>query len=510
MDPPMHAPPSRSHLLLLRQPVLLGCLVAAFLVGLILRVWIASSSLGALDADEAVVGLMARGIARGELPIFYWGQQYGGAQEAYLTAPGLALAPASVAAVKAVPLLLHSIGVWLCYLIGRRIATPEAGLFAAALFWIWPGYFVWWSLKATGFYGMTIVAGLAGWLCALRIDHEPARRDYFVFGLVAGLGWWASPQIMFLLAPAVIWLTVRGRWGLRSVGYVALAATATALPWLYANLQSGLGSLRAPAIPVVDNTYFHRLQTFFVEALPATIGLRLEDEGGWFFHPLGMVAYAVALGAALVVLGLRSHRLLRIALLSYPLLYAISPFSQGEPRYLYLLAPILVLVVTVAVRTNAMRLLTLLAAVVLSTGSLVAMERYQTSSPFAPDVRVPGGLAQLADDLEAAGVKTVFADYWLAYPITFFSQEEVIATPFRGIVRNQSYEAVVRSAPGSAFVMPSSSVTVALVRSAVTATGAAFEEMRFGGFTLIRSDATIAPESVPRLQDASLDPSIGR
>jgi len=49
-------------------------------VGTALRVWAALLPQGALDADEAVIGLMTRGILRGTLPVFFPGQGYGGTQ----------------------------------------------------------------------------------------------------------------------------------------------------------------------------------------------------------------------------------------------------------------------------------------------------------------------------------------------------------------------------------------------------------------------------------------------
>ena len=59
--------------------------------GAALRVWAVLLPQGALDADEAVVGLMARGILHGTLPVFFPGQGYGGTQESFLAAPLVAV-----------------------------------------------------------------------------------------------------------------------------------------------------------------------------------------------------------------------------------------------------------------------------------------------------------------------------------------------------------------------------------------------------------------------------------
>src|SRR4051812_39337598 len=80
-------------------------LVAALAVALGVRLAVLVSPLGELDADEAVVGLMARHIAfNGELPIFYYGQAYLGSLEAFSAAPLFLAFDSSGALLKMVPL----------------------------------------------------------------------------------------------------------------------------------------------------------------------------------------------------------------------------------------------------------------------------------------------------------------------------------------------------------------------------------------------------------------------
>ena len=55
--------------------------------GIAFRIWALLLPQGALDADEAVVGLMSRSILHGTLPVFFPGQGYGGTQESFLAAP---------------------------------------------------------------------------------------------------------------------------------------------------------------------------------------------------------------------------------------------------------------------------------------------------------------------------------------------------------------------------------------------------------------------------------------
>src|SRR5688572_11851251 len=84
-----------------RLPTGLKIILGLSLLGAIgLRIWLLNRSLGRLDADEAVVGLMARHVLEGEFPTFFWGGQYGGAQEAYLTSLAFAAFGSSTLVLK--------------------------------------------------------------------------------------------------------------------------------------------------------------------------------------------------------------------------------------------------------------------------------------------------------------------------------------------------------------------------------------------------------------------------
>jgi len=88
---------------------LLGGLLAAVWP---LRLWVLSAS-NELNADEAIPGLMARHIAdASELPVFYYGQPYFGALEAYRIAglfallgfhPWLVVVPAGASSPALIP-----------------------------------------------------------------------------------------------------------------------------------------------------------------------------------------------------------------------------------------------------------------------------------------------------------------------------------------------------------------------------------------------------------------------
>ena len=150
---------------------LLALAAAGAVFGIAMRVWILLSSQGALDSDEAVVGLMAKGILHGRLPVFFPGQGYGGTQEAFLAAPLVALFGLSATTIRVVPIALWAVGAILVWRIGRRLLDETRAVLAAVLFWIWPTYFDWKSTRAHGFYGSELVLGLVILLLVVRL-HE--------------------------------------------------------------------------------------------------------------------------------------------------------------------------------------------------------------------------------------------------------------------------------------------------------------------------------------------------
>ena len=61
--------------------------LVVFLAGVLLRVAYFLSIKHVIDPDEAVVGLLARHILEGELPVFMYGQAYNGSLESCIIAP---------------------------------------------------------------------------------------------------------------------------------------------------------------------------------------------------------------------------------------------------------------------------------------------------------------------------------------------------------------------------------------------------------------------------------------
>ena len=431
--------------------------LAAIVAGAALRVWVLASPLGTLDADEAIVGLMARHVLDGELSVFYWGALYGGSQDAILAAAVFAVFGSSVVALKLVSVAIFAAAAVLVWRVGRRTVGEPAARIAAALFWLWPPFLVWWSTKERAYFGTGLVLGLLALLLALRLRERDSRVDAAALGLVVGLGLWVTLQSWLLAVPAVAWLLWRRPAVLRLAWSAVPAALVGASPWLAWNLRHGWNAVVPESVAGAESTYVGRLWDLFAAVLPTWLGLRVPYSLDWAFGAVvgvGLLVVALAGFAYALVRRRRGLEPLLSVAVAFPFLYAASSFTflKTEPRYLVFLSPVIALLLGHALATRPrLAAAGLAAALAITIVGLRTLERQDLFTPEVHEGGVTTELAPLIDRLEREGVEHVFANYWLAYRISFESDERVIATS-TGHVRYQPHDRAVRADPNAAYV----------------------------------------------------------
>jgi 4-amino-4-deoxy-L-arabinose transferase-like glycosyltransferase len=482
----------------------LGAAIVALLVaGAVLRVWILVGSLGTLNSDDATVGLMARHLLDGEVRSFFWGQDYGGTPQLFLVAVALKLFGSSPLTLKIPTILLSAAASWLVWRVGRRTIGEPAARVAAALFWVWPPIFVWFSTSERLFYFNTLVLGLVVVLCALRMVQGGTRLDPIALGFAAGVGWWATVQIAYFLIPVGIWLTVRLGRRILSVAPAFPAAVLGALPWIVHNAHYGLISLKLPQAQPVPNGFIDNARAFFRTGLPIALGLRLPFSGRWILPAVAVSAYLLLVAGFLFGLAKRQAGtgLLFLIVALYPFLFAVSPLSWfvADARYLVFLAPFAALLIGRVLAGDGARTVLpaagLALALALSVGGLVAMERQRLTTLGAPDIKIPEDFAPLMDTLEREGILYVYANYWIAYRLTFESDERIIAQPFFSS-RYPPYEAAVRRSQRAAYLFISGSASIRRFETAITRKGIAYQRITPGAFTVFVPERTITPQEL--------------
>ena len=190
-----------------------GVLAVILACAALLRIGLLARDVPTLDSDQAVVGLMALHLLRGEWSVFYWGQAYMGSLEALLVAPFLWLFGASSLALHLAPLCAALAFLVTVYLMGAALYSRMVGLAATALLAAGPAFFVVWSVRASGGYIETLLLGQILLLLVLKSDgaRGVTARMAGLIGLVAGVAVWTNLLVLpYLIGAAVLaWLRRR-------------------------------------------------------------------------------------------------------------------------------------------------------------------------------------------------------------------------------------------------------------------------------------------------------------
>jgi hypothetical protein len=450
-----------------------GLLVAAAgVAGIALRVWVHRSALGVPDSDEAVVGLMVRHAAHGDLTTFFWGQAYGGSQEVLLTVPLFWVAGSGWVALRLVPIALSAVAALVVWRVGRRTIGEPAATVAGCLAWVWPPFAAYKLTHQWGFYASGLLYSALLLLLVLRMVERPTRERVGILGLVLGLGLWQSAQLVPVVVAALAWALWRSRDWLRHAWLGVVLAILGALPSIVWNVRHDWGSFMSP----IDDTttYYHRLRVFASPLLPMLLGLRTPFTQEALPPAAVTLLFYAALVALFVYGAYRSRRsdasLLYVVVAAYPFVYTLAPatFFSQEPKYLLMLAPALALLAAQAATTYWRGVAVLAVGMALSAATLERMQTYFETVPAQPPV-APRDLRPLVAVLDDLRLDRVYADFWLAYRLTFDTDERIVAAQnkFTGVtfdggqavasrhpfIRWPAYEREVESAPRRGFVL---------------------------------------------------------
>ena len=481
---------------ILTERVLLALILA---LGAALRVWLLLGPFGEIDADEAVVGLMAMQVP-GELPAFYWEQQYLGTLEPLTAALVFAVAGGpSAAALKLVPDAFSMVFVFLVYLTARPVFGPGPALVSALYLAIPPSFFAAWSVKARGGYPEALALGQVCLLAAQRLADACSMRRSAILGwsltcgLAAGLALWTHPLAVVMVVSAGTYLLLAWRpWRpagradrpiVAALGVAAVGLVVGLAPAIVHNVAHDFPSLRFAAGGGTEpRAALLNLWGLIRYGLPVLVGLAegtpsrellLQD---WPTRPgsswlvtillplLGLWLVWWYRGSLLaLVRGGSTPRecgpaLFLLILLLVPPFAAVSRFANlwAEPRYalpIYAAVPLVASIVYAArLRGRLPGRLLLGALLALNLFSLVTSD-YRLSLPTNAGESTAANRATLIRALEARGIDRIYTDYWLAYPIAFESHEVIVPSVWSGgFGRRASYSHLVFISPSPAFV----------------------------------------------------------
>lgn len=274
--------------------------LSLFAMAGILLVW--RWALAFFWVDQANCGLLAQAVLDGRWPIYVYGVHYMGALDGYIAAPLLTLTGPSSLIWNFWPVFYYLLTMIALYR-SLKLVNARAGVLVGLLYVaIPPAELMFHAGQALTHYSLCLLLGsLLIWLSLVmwRAQRWPMWQT-FLWGLLAGLGYWANNQTAVVIAPCGLFLVLfrirRIRFGNALSGLVGLAAGVW--PVIYYKLM--YGALDQPrADKVFSPDWFAGNWPLFAQnAMPQVLGINLTPEqknlqSPWFWIYLAFAAFTM-------------------------------------------------------------------------------------------------------------------------------------------------------------------------------------------------------------------------
>jgi 4-amino-4-deoxy-L-arabinose transferase-like glycosyltransferase len=503
---------------------LLGIAIASS----ILKIALLLADVLPFNADEAIVGLMARNFLNGDWEIFFYGQAYMGTLDASLVAGLFALFGPQIVLIRVLQILLYIGTILTTGYLGLLIFKSERIGLLAAIFMAIPTVNVTlYTTVSLGGYGEVLFLGNLLIIAALKIYRKPQKPWYILWGFCAGLGIWAFGLILIYVLPTFILLVYkvfqepnRGERAL-NLGLSAGAFFLGLSPWITWALSNGFSPLfqelfgSAISGASSSNPFFAilaHLYNFLLFGTTVIFGLRPPWEIRWLAQPLLPVALAFWLFILVLAFQNLSKQdeapvgrwVLVGVMITLVAGYVFTPFG-ADPSGRYFLTFMIPLslfagefCVDLLQRPKVGRWGYLLPVVILTYnlwGTWQAANRFppglttQFDSVSWIDHRFDDELIQF---LKVQGETRGYSNYWVTYPIAFQSDEEIIFVPylpyhqdFRYTSRDsryQPYDEMVEESDRVAYITTNHPALDEFLRNSFRDQGLRWEEKWIGDY----------------------------
>jgi len=442
------------------------CLVIVIiLLGVGIKVFLLITDRLPFNADEAVVGLMATHILRGELPIFYYGQSYMGSLDALLVAGMFVVFGKSVVAIRIIQILLFCGTLATTYLLAFRLTGKiEAGWIAVLLMAIPTVNLTLYSMISLGGYGEALFLGNLILFLGIWVIQKREWYAFLLLGLLAGFGLWVNGLILVFSIPVIallLWKRLqKGEAAHRNkiqsgLFLILIGGLLGAMPWWFYGFQNGFDSLVAELFgSAISNTevgYFTslglRLVSFVIFGMTVIFGLRPPWEIRWLVLPLIPLIVAIWV---FILIGFRklvrnipeladSGFLLGGVMVTTMAGFILTPFGN-DPSGRYFLPFCVPLAIIAGIYLANMQshlqnwrwvILALLAAY--NLGGII--QCWQKTPPGfttqfdATTIYDHSYTDELIVFLQSNSITRGYTTYWISYPLAFLSDEKLIFIP---------------------------------------------------------------------------------
>ena len=200
-------------------------IILLFIIYLVTRIPALLSPQCFIAADEAVEGIMAKHILRGERPIFQYGASYGGglAIISYIAALFFKLFGVNYLIIKVVPLMFSLAAIVLLYIFLRKHFNQKIAYLTSILLTISPPFFTMWNCKIQSYVTAMFFNILVMFIFYEIFFKSDDVKNILLFGLVSGIGYYNHQSMLVtLLACFMVLFTKNKKFFLdkRWLGYI--------------------------------------------------------------------------------------------------------------------------------------------------------------------------------------------------------------------------------------------------------------------------------------------------
>ena len=427
-------------------------------VGAFLKAGLLLANVVPLNADEAIVALMARHIVRGSRPLFFYGQAYLGSLDAWLIAGGFAIFGQQVWVIRLVQIFLYMGTIWTTAQLGEVVFSRRVGILAAWFLAIPTVNVTLYTMATLGGYGEALLIGNVILLVALRIIEEQLTRPLYwlLIGGLVGFGLWVFGLTVVYSIPAGLFL-LQYLWRNRTdVGSVVMPILLTgggfflgAFPYWLGVVQVGGGLVAAElggsAIAGVEGgSYFYQVgqHLFGLLLLGTTVifGLRPPWEVRWLVLPL--MPMVLGLWGWVIVRMVRRPKpkgewVLLGMIITLAVGFVFTPYG-ADPSGRYFVPLVVPLSLFAADAVLGLARPRLRVGLILLVLGYHLMGTVQSAGQNPPGITTQFDavtwLDKSYDDdlivfLKVHGETRGYTNYWVAYPLAFLSHEELVFIP---------------------------------------------------------------------------------
>jgi hypothetical protein len=422
------------------------------------------------NSDEAIVGLMANHILKGETPTFFYGQAYMGSLDSYIVAGFFSLLGNTITAIRICQTILFVLFLVAAYYFAYILfKSRKAALTTIIILGGSPVNFLLYTTVTLGGYLEALLIGICILILGYKIEGNeyfgvrntsPIRILIFLLGLFVGIGIWVLGMTLIFSISALIMLGISAyqkkmklKRIIDALFFMVVGCLLGGLPVLVYIYTNGvvvfINELMGSAISIGSQAYLNQiglhLVNFVLFGISAVLGFRPPWNATWLLLPLIPIILAIwiILLRKTYVIGQKSRStlLMRIWLPSIILMvvFVLTPFGM-DPSGRYFIPINISLAFTVGLwvvfggfQKNIYNKLILAALLAYNHGGII-QSAYQSpdgiTTQFAPGTSIDHSYDQeLINFLKESSNTRGYSTYWTAYPIVFKSNEDVILVP---------------------------------------------------------------------------------